>query len=273
MKESSIMKAAISNIAWEKHDDPEVLNFLKSSGISGIEIAPTKIWADWSTANYLQAVKYKQFLNNLGFQVPAMQAILFGKPELQVFAVEAHKAFVEHFKLLAELAAALECKTLVFGAPKNRKRNSLAYNDGLKIACDLFRQLGDVIADSGAAIGIEANPVEYGCDFLTALSDVRNFTDLVAHDCVKNHIDTAAVAMCTGDIEREITLTPDIIHFHLSEPMLAPLIRGSSNNLLAIAALKNTEYNNWVSIEMKQPDTPKEFRDSVTFIMKAISDD
>jgi len=37
----------VSNIAWNRHDDPAVFDVLKRYGVSGIEIAPSKICQTW----------------------------------------------------------------------------------------------------------------------------------------------------------------------------------------------------------------------------------
>ena len=38
------MKLAISNIAWDRHDDLTIFEMLRKFGVQGVEIAPTKIW-------------------------------------------------------------------------------------------------------------------------------------------------------------------------------------------------------------------------------------
>ena len=108
------MRLAVSNIAWEKHDDPKILKILKDHGVSGIEIAPTKIWNNWSGASSKKAEAYKKRMEEQGFELPAMQAILFGRPELQLFDSRSHPAFFDHITLLAELAYGFGSHVLVF---------------------------------------------------------------------------------------------------------------------------------------------------------------
>lgn len=260
------MKFAISNIAWETHDDHEILQLLKKYHVAGIEVAPTKIWPDWQGAGYERAHEYQKTMKEQGFALPVMQAILFGKPELQVFDRASHTAFLEHFRLLADLAAGFECKTLVFGAPKNRKRNCISFTDALTIAGELFYNIGEIIKNSGAVLGIEANPVEYGCDFLTNIQDVKNFTEEIASPYIQPHFDSAAVYMCGGNIQDELTKTPDFCHFHLSEPMLEPLAAGVVNHRESLNALKAINYNKWISIEMKQPERVEILEESLKLI-------
>ncbi len=264
------MKFAISNIAWEEHADPKVLSLLKRYNIEGIEVAPTKIWHDWQGANFEEASSYKDMMSSKGFVLPALQAILFGKPELQVFDRSSHDKFIEHFKMLSEIAAGFECKTLVFGSPKNRKRNSLSYSESIDIAIELFYKIGETLKGSGAVLGIEANPVEYSCDFLTNLRDVKEFTDKVDSLYIQPHVDSAAVYMCSGEIKEELKMVGNFCHFHISEPMLAPLSEGVVDHKNSLIALRDIGYDKWISIEMKQPETPNALEESLQLISKEL---
>ena len=38
------MKLAISNIAWDREDDPMIAEILRDCNVTGIEVAPSKIW-------------------------------------------------------------------------------------------------------------------------------------------------------------------------------------------------------------------------------------
>ena len=264
------MQLAVSNIAWDQHDDPQVLKLLRKYSVSGIELAPTKIWAGWQGADFKAADKYKLFLHSEGFAAPAMQAILFAKPELQVFRRESWGDFVEHFKLLAELALGLEVKTLVFGAPKSRKRNYLSYKEATFMAVELFSRLAEVVSGSGAVIGLEANPVEYGCDFMTTLADVKEVVRLVNRPEVQVHVDSAAIHMCKGDFSKEISALDSFCHYHISEPLLAPIAGGEVAQDEGYKVLKALAYEGWVSIEMKQPDKDSFLEESLACVNKGL---
>ena len=76
----------ISNIAWKTHDDPAVLASLRDAGVRGIEVAPTKIWPKWQGAGAAAATAYRRRMDDAGFALPALQAILFDRPELQLLS-------------------------------------------------------------------------------------------------------------------------------------------------------------------------------------------
>lgn len=245
------MKLAISNIAWDKHDDPEILSGLCDRGVRGIEVAPTKIWPEWKGANAKQAGLYKQHLSSLGLEIPAMQAILFGRPELQLFDKNSHKAFLDHIKNVADLAAGFGARVLVFGAPKNRVRGQLSMRDAMTQAADFFHQAAEICQQRHCCIGLEHNPVEYACDFVTNVADARELVDLVDHPGFQLHLDSAGIYMCGPDMSKVIRDAGKFVHYHISEPMLEAVAGGEVDHQLAAESLRVVQYTGWVSIEMK----------------------
>ncbi len=250
-------RLACSNIAWQRHDDPAILALLRQYGATGIEVAPGKVWPNWQGADETAAARYREFLAAEGFQIPAMQAILFGRPELKVFDRSSHPAFLEHVRRLAAIAHALACPVLVYGAPGSRRRGMRTYAEAMREAADFFRQAGAILADADCVFGIEANPAEYQCDFLTNPADVREFVDLTASPGVKMHFDSGAVYLNGGDPATAVAAAGEFIHYHLSEPGLAPLGDGKVDQRAGLQALADRNYPHWISIEMRQGEEEK----------------
>jgi sugar phosphate isomerase/epimerase len=266
------MKLAISNIAWEQYNESAVLDLLKANGVTGIEVAPTKLWKNWKGASHKAAREYKNTMENQGFELPAMQAILFGKPELQLFDTTSHDAFLEHIKLVSELANGFGSKVMVFGAPKNRKRGQVPYSEAMEIAAEFFYKAGEICVESDCCIGLEHNPVEYGCDFATNVFDAKELVEKVLHQGFKLHVDSAGLHMCGRDISEMIKKAGDFIHYHISEPMLEPIHNGVVEQGCAIEKLKVIGYKEWISIEMKRPSSVKLLEKSLQFVNKIVFD-
>lgn len=249
---------AVSNIGWNRHDDPAVLDLLSHYHVAGIEVAPSKVWSDLSAVTEKDAKEYRTFLADHGVVVPAFQAILYGCPELQVFNQSTHNALLSRLELVARLASWMGARILVFGAPKNRKRNGREFTEAFQEAVEFFHQAGEMVSRYECAIGMEANPVEYQCDFLTNTADVERFVKAVDSSGVVLHIDSGATAMTHEKIETVLTdlsLMPQ--HYHISEPMLAnPGEKSQVEHVKAFKALNQIGYTGAVSIEMKtqEPD-------------------
>ena len=245
------MKLAISNIAWQQHDDIEILSGLRERGVRGIEVAPTKIWPEWKGVSAKGAALYRKKILNEGFEIPAMQAILFGRQNLQVFDKSSHIDFFNHIKMMSDIAATLGVKVLVFGAPKNRLRGQLSTYEAMNYAADFFREVAEICYAHDCCIGLEHNPVEYGCDFVTNVADAKELVNKVNHPGFQLHLDSAGIHMCGSDIAEIIKCAQEFAHFHVSEPMLEPVSSGEVNHELMAETLNAVGYEGWVSIEMK----------------------
>jgi len=71
------MRLAVSNTAWEIHDDTEMFKCLRDNNVKGIEVSPTKVWTAWENASERKAMLYRKMLRNEGIEIPAIQAIPF----------------------------------------------------------------------------------------------------------------------------------------------------------------------------------------------------
>lgn len=249
------MKVGISNIAWETGDQEGVFELLRSLGVEGIEIAPTKIWPAWEGASPAAAKRVRSMLDSQGFVVPSMQAILFGKPELSVFGdAKAVNGLIDHIAHVAELASALGASKLVFGSPRNRDPGEMdpaaAWEQGLNV----FRMLGKVCVDNNVQLCVEANPEIYGCRFITNFRTAASFVRELDSDGVALHFDTGCAHMAGDTLEIIQSDFLDVSHVHASEPHLgafdSPVIEHSE----VARRLAAAGYGDWVVIEMRSQE-------------------
>ena len=247
------MKLAISNIAWERHEDEAVASVMKRLGVTGVEIAPTKVWPSPLTASEADALAYRRWWEDRGIRIVAMQSLLFGRPDLVIFGDEYVRA--ETFEYLAgmiRLGGWLGARALVFGSPKNRQVGGLPEEEVDRIAVPFFRGLGDLAASCGTCLCIEPNPTAYACDFLTTSGDALAFVERVGNDGVGLHLDVAGMTLSGEPVDRAIARAAGAIrHFHASEAFLDAIGAGTVDHARFSAALAGVPYRNWVSIEMR----------------------
>jgi sugar phosphate isomerase/epimerase len=248
------MKLAFSNIAWSPHDSPAVLRLLREHGVIGIEVAPTRVWPEWVGATVAAAREYRLRINAEGFEIPAMQAVLFGRPDARLFDAAGERALVDHMTLVAALAGALGARAVVLGAPKQRDRGELSLAAAHEHAVPVLRRLGALFADQGACLCIEPNPVRYGCNFVTRALEGAELVRRVAHPGFGLHLDAAALHLA-GETLRDVwpAVGAFVRHFHISEPDLgdfrAPQVPHREN----LWALRDGGYAGWCSVEMREP--------------------
>ncbi|GLI09888.1 tagatose 3-epimerase [Paenibacillus tyrfis] len=243
------MKLAISNIAWDLQEEKEVLEVLNEFGIVGLEVAPTKVCPNPEQASDEVLSNYLNYWNQKNIKIIAMQSLLFNKGNLSIFG-EANDSTLAYLESVIYMASKLSAKALVFGSPKNRIVGNKNEKSAREEATVFFRKLGDAAYKNGVYVCIEANPKEYGCDFITSTLEGLHFVQDVDHAAVKLQIDTGTMFVNDEDpIKTLQTCLPFAGHFHISEPFLEQI--GKNNHSKIASFLNKINYDGWVSIEMK----------------------
>jgi sugar phosphate isomerase/epimerase len=249
------MRIAASNIAWPAEFDDVAAAMLTSSGVTGLEIAPTRWWTDPSTVPLSEAAALGRSWADRGLPVVAAQSLLFGRPDLKVFGDAATRLrLLDYLSRVLGVARAAGATRFVFGSPKNRRLNGAYDADRRAVARDFFAALGDLAQQLESVVGIEANPAEYGADFLIRASDALEFVRTVGHPAIRLHLDLACMLLAGED---PFVIVPEacdvVVHAHASEPQLRPVGTGASNHAGFAAALARCGYRGWVSVEMLPP--------------------
>lgn len=248
------MQLSISEIAWQPEEDGAAQALLRRYGVQALELAPTRRFPRLDVVSAEQARQWRLELEAAGLAPRAMQALLFGQPDLVLFqGAEPRAAMLDYLKRVVDLAALLGVGPMVFGSPKNRLRGALEDAAAMDIAVPFFRELGDYAAARGCTIGMEANPRDYGCDFLTSSRAVAAFTAAVDSPGCRVHFDTGCVIL-NGEEALPLLeeLAPQICHYHVSQPFLEDFSSCVYPHRGAAAVLRAAGYRGLVSIEMKR---------------------
>src|SRR5438477_315577 len=145
------MKLAVSNIAWPREQDAAVADALRELGVTGIEVAPTKVWPQPLAATDAEVDAYRRFWNDRGIEIIAAQALLFGKPELTLFdSPETRARTLDYLTGIVRLCSRLGAGALVFGSPKNRRVGNGSPHKARQVAAEFFGRLAGVAEDAGA---------------------------------------------------------------------------------------------------------------------------
>jgi D-psicose/D-tagatose/L-ribulose 3-epimerase len=265
------MCLAVSNIAWPVGADAEAALLLREQGATGVELALTKVWSDPLAASAVEVARCRRWWEARGLRVVALQALLFGKPELVLFGTPAaRRATIEYLRGIIGQAARLGARALVFGSPGNRKRGALPWAEARAIAVAFFHELGEAARDCGVTLCIEPNPAEYGCDFVTGAAEAIDLVDVVASPGFAVHLDSAALTLA-GDGPAGVAAAGERCrHFHASTPFLAGVPGGGVDHAGLARALAAQHYRGWVSIEMSesrlQPNWQEGVRRALVFV-------
>lgn len=245
------MRLAVSNIAWERADDDAAAAVLRGAGIDAVELAPTKAWPDPRTADLAAAHAERDRWQARGLTVRSTQSLLFGRPELQLFG-PGQEDLIAHLELVLGLGAAMGAGPQVFGSPRNRRRGDLPLEQALPVAVAAFTRLAVTAAGLGTTLVLEANPEQYGADFVTSAHEAAALVAAVDHPGLRLHLDTACMALAGDDpvacVHRYAHL---LAHVHLSEPDLGPVGAPNPVHTSVVRALRDVGYTAGVTVEMR----------------------
>lgn len=238
------MAFAISTLAFaDSSEEAELLPQLHAMGIGAIEVAPTKRWPAWVGADQDGAVCYRQALDAININVCALQAIVFGRPELTLFGAD-FSPWLPHFERLSMLAATLGARSLILGAPGQRDPGSSSDPD--TIAADRLRQLAAVCAPKHITVAVEPVP---SARFVRTLSDAQLLAERVAHPQFGWHLDASAWAASGEDLSQVLRRSlPQ--HVHLSQPALRGPGDGPIDFVGLVDALRSAGYIGDFSFEI-----------------------
>ena len=169
-------------------------------GARGVELAPTKWRAAPFDAPAADVAELRARWEDRGLPIVALQSLLFGRPELQLLAGDLERqALLDHLRKVADFAAAVGAKALVFGSPKNRVRGERPLEESMHIARDAFRTLAPHARDRGVVFCIEANPPAYGCDFITQTSEAVELCRLADDSSIRVNADLGGMILAGED--------------------------------------------------------------------------
>jgi sugar phosphate isomerase/epimerase len=248
------MKLAVSNIAWPETADDQALRILQRCGVEGIEIAPTKVWPQPLLATHESVVSYRRFWEDRGLRIVALQALLFGRPDLAIFGSAAQRReTLEYLYRIIELAHKLGARALVFGSPKNRQTMGTGAAEVEEIALSFFRLLGVHAQAHGVHFCLEPNPVEYACDYITTGADGVALASRVGQPGFGLHLDSAAMTLSHDCVEAVCrSALPYWVHFHVSEPFLACIGSAGVDHRRFAEVIRTLAFPGWISIEMNR---------------------
>lgn len=256
------MKLSFSNIAWDFSQNDEICKMLKNHNFSGIEIAPTIISPEPFTKNIASIQNFSNSIfKGYGFMIPSMQSIWFGRTE-NIFNPNDTETMIDYTKKIIDLASIINCPNLVFGCPKNRNMPAPNLEDQV---IPFFKTIGDYAYQKNTCVALEANPVIYNTNFINTTSDAFSFAKKVNSNGLKVNVDLGTIIYNNETLE-PLSKNPELInHVHISEPNLVPIEKRPLHQEL-YHLLKEIGYQNFVSVEMKNPEKTGIIEDTAKYI-------
>lgn len=252
----STMQLAVSNIGLTAFDHADELRALSDMGVSGVEVAPSRVWADtWHGLSSRAVETYRRDVEAADLQVVGLHSLIFDHPDLGLFKdAETRRSTLAFFAHLSGVCRDLGGKTLIWGG--GRHRGDLPEPDALEEAERFMSELEDAISVDGTCFCFEPlgpNDSDFVNSALTSLEIVRR----VNRDSLAVQLDAKALAE-NDEINAAVfdAVKPRLVHVHANEPGLGIVGNtgaGVAVNHAAIGCqLHRIGYDGFVSIEQRQ---------------------
>jgi sugar phosphate isomerase/epimerase len=244
------MRFAVSTIALPAFDHLALLPALPPLGLTGLEVAPSRVWPGaWDAAG---VDAYRAAVDAAGVRVAGLHSLFFGRPDLGLFkGAEARAATLDLLVSLSALCRDLGGRTLVWGGGRRRGPLSPA-----SARAETIRFLADLlprIEAHGTVLCFE--PLGPGdTDFLNSAAEVRALVDAIRHPALGLQLDAKALveARETGPATFA-AVRGRLDHVHANDPGLGVVgASGAVDHARIGTRLRAIGYDGWVSIEQRQ---------------------
>jgi len=261
------MKYAICNETFGDQPFTEAWAVARDLGYTGIEIAPFTLFpgaevVDVRDVPAAQRAEVKQQASDAGLEVVGLHWLLAKTEGFYLTSPEAavRTKTTEYFKALAQLCADLGGTVLVLGSPPQRNLlPGVTYEEAEQYAAEVLRAAMPTFSDLGLTLALEPLGPAEG-DFLPTAEKGIRLAEMIDSPHCKLHLDVKAMSSESKPVADVIRTSRDwMVHFHANDPNLLGPGMGDMDFEPIFAALKEVEYDGWVSVEVfKYEPSPAE---------------
>jgi sugar phosphate isomerase/epimerase len=263
------MKISASNIGWKKEYDEQMYIWMRNNGLSGLEIAPTRIFTEKPYDKCKEARIWADRLKDeYGLEISSMQSIWYGRNENIFVSKDERESLIEYTKKAIDFAKTIDCNNLVFGCPRNR---NVPEGADILIAEEFFSILGEYACNAGTVIAMEANPPIYNTNYCNTTRQAIELVKRVGSPGFRLNLDIGTMIANDESID-DLDGTVDIInHVHISEPGLA-MIKNRAMHSELKTLLKESAYDRYVSLEVKTQEDIQDIKEPILYIKELFAD-
>ncbi len=248
------MKFAICQELFEGWDWGRQCDFAAEVGYAGMEVAPFAIASDVHAVDGEMLAGLRGRAEASGLQIAGLHWLLARTEGLHLTSPDpaVRAATAEYLVHLAWMCEQLGGSVMVFGSPQQRDLAAgVSREQGLDFATDVFRQTLQQMPESGLRICMEPL-TKKETNFINTCAEAMELIARVDDDRFVLHQDVKAM------LGAETESVPELIHryrnvtghFHANDTNLLGPGMGETDFRPILRALRESEYDGWVSVEV-----------------------
>ncbi len=248
------MKFAICHELFENISWPEQCRMIAALGYKGIEVAPFTISDNLAKVPAAVFDRMRREAEDQGLEVIGLHWLLARTQGLHLTSPDpaVRSATAEYLRLLGRVCHRLGGKILVFGSPVQRNlADGVSPDDGMRYAAEVFREVMPELQSLSVQLCVEPlTPQE--TNFLNTCDEAMQLIRMVGHPDIRLHQDVKAMLGAeTRPLPALIHEYRDICgHFHVNDSNLLGPGMGPTDFHPIFRALRESDYQGWVSVEV-----------------------
>ncbi len=247
------MKYAICNEVYGELPFEQAFAHARECGYQGIEIAPFTIEKNVYDISAEQRKRVRDLAEQNQLPIIGLHWLLAHTDNLHLTQSDSitRQRTVDYLGELARLCRDLGGHVMVLGSPQQRNLpEDMSYQEGFDNAVQALTQLVPVLEETGITLAVEPLGPEEGNFLLTANQGIE-LAQAVGSEWVQLHLDVKAMSTEATSIPEIILQNRDwLAHFHANDPNRQGPGMGEVDFLPIFAALREAQYEGWVSVEV-----------------------
>jgi sugar phosphate isomerase/epimerase len=271
------MKFALCQELFVDWDWERQCKAMAEIGYTGIEVAPFTLAASPRDVTPERRRELKQIAADHGLEIIGLHWLLAKTSGFHLTTDDGptRRRTSEYLKTLADLCGDLGGTVMVFGSPGQRSlQQGVCREAAYDYAAEVFRGAMPRLAERGVSLCMEPL-TKKETDFCNSCADAFDLIGRVDHPNFVLHQDVKAMlgeGRSLPDLIRKYA--PVTRHFHVNDSNLLGPGMGETDYHPIFAALLETGYEGWVSVEVFNYEPGAEFiaRESIRYMRQVLAD-
>jgi sugar phosphate isomerase/epimerase len=257
---------------WERQ-----CRFIAETGYTGIELATFTLASNVEDVSNETRTTMRKQAEDEGLTIFGLHWLLAKTEGLHLTTADTtiRKATADYLVSLGNACADFGGDLMVFGSPFQRNvEEGMSREQAYKNAAEVFRDCLPKIADRGVRICMEPLTSKE-TDFVNTCAEAMQLIAMVEEPNICLHQDVKAMLGAESETVPALIAkhAADVGHFHVNDTNLLGPGMGDTDYAPILAALQETGYDGWVSVEVfdYEPGAEKIARESLSYMQDLLS--